>query len=178
MKYVWEKHGKTEIPYTVRDLQARMAEYAGESFANEFFGKYILDSQMPDYASLFKKMGVTYTNRAESRASMGDNIRKQREGWQLTGNATVGSPIYKAGIESEDVILSLAGTVLTDDSNINEIIAAHKPGDTIEIKYRKIWGEDKTSKLTLEEAQAWSTGMDANADAKAKARREAWLRKK
>lgn len=178
MKYVWEKQGKTEIPYTVRDLQARMAEYAGESFANEFFGKYILDSQMPDYASLFKKMGVTYTNRAEGRASIGGNIRNQRGGWQLTGNATVGSPIYKAGIESEDVILSLAGTVLTDDSNINEIIAAHKPGDTIEIKYRKIWGEEKTSKLTLEEAQAWSTGMDANADAKAKARREAWLRKR
>ena len=178
MKYVWEKQGKTEIPYTVRDLQARMAEYAGESFANEFFGKYILDSQMPDYASLFKKMGVTYTNRAEGRASIGGNIRNQRGGWQLTGNATVGSPIYKAGIESEDVILSLAGTVLTDDSNINEIIAAHKPGDSIEIKYRKIWGEEKTSKLTLEEAQAWSTGMDANADAKAKARRDAWLRKK
>ncbi|KOF02612.1 peptidase M61 [Roseivirga seohaensis subsp. aquiponti] len=178
MKYVWQKHGKTEIPYTVRDLQARMAEYAGESFANEFFGKYILDSQMPDYASLFKKMGVTYTNRAEGRASIGGNIRKQRDGWQLTGNATVGSPIYKAGVESEDVILSLAGTVLTDDSNINEIIAAHKPGDTIEIKYRKIWGEEKTSKLTLEEAQAWSTAMDANADAKAKARRDAWLRKR
>ena len=178
MKYVWEKQGKTEIPYTVRDLQARMAEYAGESFANEFFGKYILDSQMPDYASLFKKMGVTYTNRAEGRASIGGNIRNQRGGWQLTGNATVGSPIYKAGIESEDVILSLAGTVLTDDSNINEIIAAHKPGDSIEIKYRKIWGEEKTSKLTLEEAQAWSTGMDANADTKAKARREAWLRKR
>ncbi|KYG82136.1 putative metalloprotease with PDZ domain [Roseivirga ehrenbergii] len=178
MKYVWEKQGKTEIPYTVRDLQARMAEYAGESFANEFFGKYILDSQMPDYASLFKKMGVTYTNRAEGRASIGGNIRKQRDGWQLTGNATVGSPIYKAGVESEDVILSLAGTVLTDDSNINEIIAAHKPGDTIEIKYRKIWGEEKTSKLILEEAQAWSTAMDAKADAKAKARREAWLRKR
>lgn len=178
MKYVWQKHGKTEIPYTVRDLQARMAEYAGESFANEFFGKYILDSQMPDYASLFKKMGVTYTNRAEGRASIGGNIRKQRGGWQLTGNATVGSPIYKAGVESEDVILSIAGTTLTDDSNINEIIAAHKPGDTIEIKYRKIWGEEKTSKLTLEEAQAWSTAMDANADAKAKARRDAWLRKR
>ena len=178
MKYVWEKHGKTEIPYTVRDLQARMAEYAGESFANEFFGKYILDSQMPDYASLFKKMGVTYTNRAEGRASIGGNIRNQRGGWQLTGNATVGSPIYKAGVESEDVILSIAGTTLTDDSNINEIIAAHKPGDSIEIKYRKIWGEEKTSKLTLEEAQAWSTAMDANADAKAKVRRDAWLRKR
>ena len=178
MKYVWEKHGKTEIPYTVRDLQARMAEYAGESFANEFFGKYILDSQMPDYASLFKKMGVSFTNRAAGQASIGGNIRKQRGGWQLTGNATVGSPIYKAGVESEDVILSIAGTTLTDDSNINEIIAAHKPGDTIEIKYRKIWGEEKTSKLTLEEAQAWSTAMDANADAKAKARREAWLRKR
>ena len=178
MKYVWEQHGKTEIPYTVRDLQARLAEYAGESFGNEFFEKYILDSQMPDYPSLFKKMGVTYTNRAQGLASIGGNIRKQRAGWQLTGNATVDSPIYKAGIESEDVILSLAGNVLTDDSNINEIIAAHKPGDSIEIKYRKIWGEEKTSKLTLEEAQAWSTAMDANADAKAKARREAWLRKK
>ncbi|MGW8122227.1 M61 family metallopeptidase [Roseivirga echinicomitans] len=178
MKHVWQIHGKPEIPYAVRDLQARLAEYTNEAFANDFFTKYIFDSQMPDYASLFNKMGLTFTNNGAGMASMGGMLRRQRAGWQLTGNATVGSPLYKAGIESEDVILSLAGTALTDDANINQIIAAHKPGDTIEIKYRKIWGEEKTTKLTLEEAQAWSTAVDTNADAKAKARREAWLKKR
>jgi predicted metalloprotease with PDZ domain len=178
MKHVWENHGKPEIPYTVRDLQARLAEYAGESFANDFFGKYIFDSQAPDYASLFEKMGVTFQNTGAGKASLGGNIRKQQEGWQLTSNASIGSAIYKAGVEAEDVILSIAGTELKDNSNINEILAAHKPGESIEIKFRKMWGDEKTATLILEEAQQFATAINENTNPQAKARREAWLRKR
>jgi predicted metalloprotease with PDZ domain len=178
MKYVWQQHGKPEIPYTVRDLQARLAEYAGETFANDFFDKYIFDSQAPDFAGLFEKMGVTFVNIGAGKASLGGTLRMQREGWQLTSNATVGAAIYKAGVEVEDVILSLAGTELNDDSNINEILAAHKPGDTIEIKFRKMWGDDKSAQLTLEEAQQFASAINENASPQAKARREAWLKKR
>lgn len=178
MKHVWENHGKPEIPYTVRDLQARLAEYAGESFANDFFGKYIFDSQAPDFAGLFEKMGVNFQNTGAGKASLGGNIRKLRDGWQLTSNASVGSAIYKAGVEAEDIILSIAGTELKDDSNINEILAAHKPGDSIEIKFSKMWGDEKTATLILEEAQQFATAINANANAQAKARREAWLKKR
>jgi predicted metalloprotease with PDZ domain len=178
MKYVWQQHGKPEIPYTVRDLQARLAEYAGETFANDFFDKYIFDSQAPDFAGLFEKMGVTFVNIGAGKASLGGTLRMQREGWQLTSNATVGSAIYKAGVEVEDVILSIAGTELTDNSNINEILAAHQPGESIEIKFRKMWGDEKTATLVLEEAQQFASAINESANPEAKARREAWLKKR
>ena len=178
MKMVWQKYGKPEIPYAVRDLQATLAEYAGESFANDFFGKYIFDSQMPDYKALFQKMGVSFDNRAAGKTSMGGNIRKQRNGWQLTSNATIGSAVYKAGIEREDVFLSIAGTDLQDDSVISDILSNYKPGDTIKVKVRKLWGEERTVDLTLDELKQFRTSVDNNASTKAKQRRDAWLAKK
>ena len=178
MKLVWQKFGKPEIPYAVRDLQATLAEYAGSSFANDFFDKYIFDSQMPDYESLFKNMGVSYVNRAAGKASLGGNIAKQRLGWQLTSNAAIGSAIYNAGVEKEDVIISVAGTILNDDSKLNDILSQYKPGNTIKIKLRKLWGEERTVNLTLAEAKQFGTSIDSNATAKAKVRREAWVAKK
>lgn len=178
MKQVWQKHGKPEIPYTVRDLQAVLADYAGARFANEFFGKYVLNSQVPDYASLFKNMGVNFTNRSAGKASLGGNVAKQRNGWRLTSNASVGSPVYKAGIEREDVILSIGGTVLDDDANFGSIIGNYKPGDVVEVKYRKMWGVEKTTKVTLTESKQFATSIDDKASNKAKQRRGAWLAKK
>lgn len=178
MKQVWQKHGKPEIPYTVRDLQAVLADYAGADFANIFFGKYIHDSQVPDYASLFKNMGVSFTNGSAGEATLGGNIAKQRNGWQLTSNASVGSPLYKAGIEKEDTILSIDGVTLNDKSKINSIIKNKKPGDVVEVKYRKLWGVEKTTSVTLTEAMRFQSALDKKASKKAKERREAWLAKK
>jgi predicted metalloprotease with PDZ domain len=178
MKHVWQTHGKPEIPYTVRDLQARLAEYAGEDFANDFFGKYIFDSQSPDFPSLFEKMGVIFENVGAGKASLGGNLRKQRDGWQLTSNASVGSVIYQAGIEAEDVVLSLAGNELNDNSNITEILASHKPGDSIEIKYKKMWGVEKTATLVLEEAKQYASAMSEGISPQIQDRRDAWLRKR
>src|SRR5690606_937025 len=44
-KLMWKKYGKTEIPYSNRDIKATLAEYAGAAFAEEFFNNYIFDSQ-------------------------------------------------------------------------------------------------------------------------------------
>jgi len=178
MKLVWQKFGKSEIPYAVRDLQATLAEYAGESFANGFFDKHIFDSQMPDYASLFKNMGVSFANNGAGKASIGGNLRKQRLGWQLTSNATIGSPVYNAGIEKEDVFISIGGVTIEDDFKLNDFLAKHKPGDKVEVKLKKLWGEERTVSMTLSEAKQFGTSIDKNANAKAKARRDAWVRSK
>lgn len=178
MKQVWLKHGKPELPYTVRDLQAVLADYAGEAFANEFFGKYIFDSQLPDYKKLFAQMGVSFDNLSKGNASVGGNLRNQRDGWQLTSNAAVGSPIYKAGVEREDIIVSIGGEMLHNDTQIEALLAKYKIGETIEITYRKLWGEEKKSQLTLIEAQGYRTSVNTKASQKEKERREAWLKKK
>ncbi len=178
MKQVWQKHGKPEIPYTVRDLQAVLADYAGASFADEFFGKYIFDSQVPDYASLFKNMGVSFSNVAANNASLGGNLRNQRAGWQLTSNAAVGSPLYKAGIEREDVILSIGGEMLHNDTKMGALLAKYNPGQTVEVVHKKLWGDEKKTQVTLTEAKQFRSQLDTNASKKAKERRDAWLAKK
>jgi len=178
MKLVWQKHGKPEIPYTVRDLQAVLAAYAGEAFANEFFGKHVLDSQLPDYKSLLANVGIDLSNIQAGNASLGGNVRNQKSGWQLTSNAKVGSAIYKAGVEREDVILSIGGTMLNNDTKTGALLANYKPGQTIEIVYKKLWGEEKTAQITLDEMVQYNTRVDGNASAAAKAKRDAWLAKK
>ena len=178
MKLVWQKHGKPEIPYTVRDLQALLAEYAGEAFANDFFGKHIFDSQLPDYKALLAGVGVNFTNLKEGYASLGGSLRNQRAGWQLTSNARIGSAIYKAGVEREDVILSIDGTPLHNDTQIEALLANYEPGQEVEIVFKKLWGEEKKARLVFDEAVQYQTRIDGKAGKKENTRREDWLKKK
>lgn len=175
MQHVWETQGRDEIPYSVRDLQARLAEYAGNSFASEFFGQYIFKSGMPDYVNLFKKMGVVFQNPNPNSATIGAFIRINNGVGRMAQNAFVGSPLYQAGIEREDQIIAMAGTKLADVKNINEIISNHKPGDRIQVEIER-WGQRMTKTVTLAANKNMRTQWDANADAAAQQRRSDWLK--
>lgn len=174
MKLVWLKYGKTEIPYTIRDLEATLAEYAGEDFAYSFFDNYIFDSKVPEYQKLFAEIGVKLELAEPNKASLGENIRKYNNTWRLASNATVGSPMYQVGIEYEEEIVSIAGVQLASVSNVNEILDNHKPGDKVEV-VTKLWGETKTYEVQLEASKRLVTTMDKNASSKAVAKRNAWL---
>lgn len=173
-KLVWMKYGKTEVPYTVKDLQVALAEYAGKEFADNYFENYIFDSKLPDYKSLFAKVGVKLELAEPNKASLGETIRKRNDEWRMISNATVGSPIYKAGIESEDVFISIAGTDLNSVENVDEILANHKPGDVIKVVIER-WGQEKSFDVTLEASKTLQTTIDENAGRKEMERRNAWL---
>ncbi len=173
-KLVWKKYGKTEIPYSVRDLQAALAEYAGADFADDYFWKYIFDSQVPDYESLFAKFGVKFELAEPAKASLGGNIRKRNNEWRLTSNATIGSPLYKAGIEAEDVFISIGGVQLSSVQSVDEILVNHKPGNRIKVVVTR-WGETKTFDVILEASKRLQTTLDENAGRKEVQRRNAWL---
>ena len=180
MQHVWKTHGKSEIPYSVRDLEARLDEYAGESFAKDFFRKHIFNSEMPDYQALFVNMGVTFENSNPGQITLGGNIRLNDGVGQMTGNALVGSPLYKAGIESEDKIISIAGKRMEDVEgrlDIQEILKQYKPGDRIEIGINR-WGKKMNKVVTLAENKNRVTATDKNASPTAQKRREDWLKKK
>ncbi|MBO3699641.1 M61 family metallopeptidase [Roseivirga sp. E12] len=180
MQHVWKTHGKPEIPYAVKDLEARLAEYAGDAFSKEFFGKYIFDSQMPDYEGLFEQMGVSFENPNAGQVSLGANLRMVDGTARLTSNAIVGSPLYEAGIEREDKILSIAGKRMEDVEgriNISEILLQYKPGDRIEIGIDR-WGEKMNKAVVLGENQNKRSSWNADASSAAKKRREDWLSKK
>lgn len=173
-KLMWEKYGKTEIPYSNRDIQATLAEYAGEDFAEDFFSKYVFDSQVPDYENLLATVGVNFGKANAGKASLGTPIQIENGIGTLRGNAVVGSPIYKAGIESGDEILSIGGKSLSDAENVDEILSQYKPGDKVDIIFKR-WGEEKTAKVELGEDSSFKTELNSGANRAKKSARESWL---
>lgn len=174
MKHVWMKYGKTEVPYTVHDLQAALAEYAGKVFADRYFKNYIFDSKLPDYKSLLAQVGVKLELAEPRKASLGESIRLRDDEWRMTGNATVGSPIYNAGIESEDVFISIAGTQLSTVESVDDILSKYRPGTTIKVEVER-WGEPKTFNVKLVASNRLQTTIDENAGKEEVKRRNAWL---
>jgi len=61
-----------------------------------------------------------------------------------------GSPAYVAGLEREDLIVSLGGTAVKNATEFDRAIAARKPGDPLPVVYERR-GERFTSALTLVE---------------------------
>jgi putative serine protease PepD len=76
-----------------------------------------------------------------------------RVGNAANGGATVasvesGSGAAKGGIKSGDVITTVDGKAVTSPEQLRAIIAAHKPGDTLQIEVRRS-GSTKTLTVTL-----------------------------
>lgn len=176
MKLVWEAFGKSEIPYSVRDLESVLTEYTGEEFSNSFFEKYIYESNMPDYQALFKKMGVIFELENPEKASLGGNIRQRDGAWKLTANTFIGSPLYEAGVAGEDEILSIGGVSLSEVESVDEILDKRKPGQSVEIVFSR-WGEEKRVRVTLVASNRLRTEIDKRANRKAKSRRDLWLKR-
>lgn len=176
MAYVWKTHGSPEIPYSVRDLQARLGEYAGEAFATEFFEKHIFNSEMPDYVSLFKQMGVVFENPSPNSPTLGAFVSVRNGLGEMRQNTLTGSPFYQAGIEREDKIVSINGTSMADfkGRNVDELVSDRKPGDKVQVIIDR-WGKQMTKTVTLAANQNMRSAWDANASAAAVKRRTDWL---
>ena len=174
MKLMWKKFGQPEVPYSNRDIEAALAEYAGEAFAKDFFGKYIFDSQMPDYESLLAIVGVEFGKANPGQASLGSNIRIENGVGTLRSNAIKGSPIYEAGIEATDEITAIAGVSLNSVNTVDQILSDHNPGDVVSITFER-WGEERTAQVTLAEDTAYKTELMEAADSSQENHRNAWL---
>ncbi|WP_421773687.1 M61 family metallopeptidase [Gracilimonas sp.] len=175
MKLMWQKFGKTEVPYTNRDVQATLAEYAGEDFVQKFFDKYIFDSQLPNYESLLADFGITLIKANPGKAVLGTDIEIEDGVGKLESNALIGSPIYKAGIESEDGITSIAGTSLSEVESVDDILSGYKPGDEVEVVFTR-WGEEKSVTVTLTEDSSLKSELNQKANRTAKKHRNEWLK--
>lgn len=175
MKEMWKKYGKTEIPYSVRDIQETLAGYAGDEFADSFFNSYIFDSKVPDYKGLFENAGLVFEKARPGNAVLGNNLRYNSDGyWELQSAARVGSPLYRAGIESGDRIMSIAGVQASEQNDADDILAAYKPGDKVEVMLLRR-GEELKREVTLSEDPSVRTVIaDDSTDAQ-QALRSSWL---
>ncbi len=151
MQAMWKRFGKTEIPYTIATMQETLASVTDVTFAASFFDKYIRGHEPINYTALLAKAGYNIQNTSEGKASLGASAQPDGQGrLVITRNTIKSSAAYEAGLDINDEILSLDGTVLKTTTDINDFIQQKKPGDVITVRY-KHRDQEKTCSLTLKE---------------------------
>ncbi|CAN0599239.1 unnamed protein product, partial [Ectocarpus sp. 12 AP-2014] len=99
MKLVWSTYGKTEKPYTIENMNELLNTYAGKTFGNNFFNSFVYKSEMPQYNELFKTVGISMSQNAETAyfgaaVSITDDLNGK-----IRSNTKIGSPAYLAGLD-------------------------------------------------------------------------------
>ncbi len=150
MRLLWTRHGRPEVPYSLHDLERALADVTRDTtFARDFFTRYVRGRGAPDYRTLLGRAGFQLRPAYPDRAFL-DLVQLDYgpAGARIDGGTTIGSPLYLAGLDRDDVIVSLGGRPLTDDAVWQAVTAAHRPGEAIPVEWISR-GRRRTGRLTL-----------------------------
>jgi predicted metalloprotease with PDZ domain len=156
MRLMWQRFGQQQVNYAprrgyrVEDVQAAVAEVARDTaFAREFFQKYVIGSELPDYGPLLARAGFLLRQAAPTQAFMGDTRLSAFEGEVVVaGPTTAGTPMYAAGISAGDRLLTLDGQRLATNEDVARVLSARKPGDRVRVTWQSRAGE-RSAEMTL-----------------------------
>lgn len=155
MTALWNRFGKTEIAYTVPGLEDVLGEVTHDkAFATDFFAKYITGHESFNYTPLLEKAGLTLKKQNPAKAWLGP-VQFTEGTTTISSNTVFGTPLYKAGLDLDDVIVQVDSKLVARAADINEILNTHKPGDVMNIQF-KHRHETKTVAVTLGENPAYT----------------------
>lgn len=163
MRQVWLNRGKVMKPYTIPDLQNDLAKLTkNNKFAADFFTKFIYGIEKNNYEALLAKAGLLLRKAQAGKAwagSLSSGGRRGRAGQAKIGgtdgiailtSTIMGTPIYNAGLDAGDIILSVDGKAVNDEQTFNGIIATKNIGDKVTLSYKNRTGNHEVS-ITLAE---------------------------
>ncbi|MCB2377715.1 PDZ domain-containing protein [Hymenobacter sp. BT635] len=158
MRAVWEQHGKEQQnyapakPYTLADLQRVLGQVSKDTaFAGQFFRQHILGHELPKFEQLLAPAGLLVRRARAGQVSLGTRLTyNPADSTASIGTPYLDSPLYQAGLDREDVLRKLDGQRLSSPKAVQELLAAHKPGDVVAVEYRTRGGI-RTTQLTLTE---------------------------
>ena len=161
MRALWRKFGRASnqtpgmapAAYTIRDLENTLGEVSGDSaFAKEFFERFVEGREIVDYTKLFLRAGLVVRKRAAGAPWLGDaQLQSGAGGVRVTSLVPFGSPLYKAGVAQDDLVVALDGTELGQATTIEQVLGRHKPGVAIPMRLVRRGGERVDGTITLEE---------------------------
>ncbi|MCH4822186.1 PDZ domain-containing protein [Gramella lutea] len=170
MKLMWTKYGKTEVSYTIREIEQTLAEYAGMEFANQFFKKHIYDSEMPDYDKLFGSVGIKLER--SGKPDFGASLSEVENGLKIDRNPFQTGAAYKTGLDNRDVITKINGEKIESKDQFDEMVA--NSSDNLKVTFTR-FGKEKQTEVELGEDPTWIISIDENASKEALKKREKWL---
>jgi predicted metalloprotease with PDZ domain len=146
MRQLWNRFGKPGVrefgyvatPYTHDDLKRVLGEVAGDqAFADDFFARYIEGRDVVDYAPLAARAGLVLRSRKDRAFAGALLLQGDQAGVRILGDVPMGSPVYAAGLEREDVIVSLGGVRVTQVADVERLVLARKPGDPLPVVFER-----------------------------------------
>lgn len=174
MTLVWKTYGKTEIPYTIKDLEFLLNDYAGNGFGTKFFQNYVLESKMPDYKTLMLSVGVNFEQSKKNEASLDIQLNFSNSRCFVASNPYEGSAAYIAGLDKGDEIISIDDKPINKDTNQTNYLIQFKPGQTVKVIFKR-FGLSKETTLTFDANHANSTSIITNSTNKIVEKRNSWL---
>ena len=156
MRALWQQFGSKQQnyaparPYTLPDLQRVLGEVARDTaFAGQFFRQHIYGHQLPDYATLLAPAGLLVRPARPGQASLAARLSfNAADSTATLGTTAVGSPLYAAGLDREDVLLQFDGQPIISGKSFQERLSTHKPGDVVPLEVRTRTGV-RTVPVTL-----------------------------
>ena len=175
--------GVVARPYGVQDLRRVLADVSGDrAFADDFFDRFIHGRDVADYAALLARAGLVLRKRSPGRPWIGDVSLDFTNGTARINVPTLeDTPLYAAGIDHDDQLLSFDGVIITAVSRLEDAVQRRHPGDRVRVSIRRRGViQDLTLTIgddpTLQIVPAERTGRQLTADQRAF--RTAWLASK
>jgi predicted metalloprotease with PDZ domain len=189
MRALWQKHGKpggradgvVDVPYTMEDLTTSLASVSGdEAFARQFFARYVEGREVADYGRLLAQAGIRLQRAAPGRATAGAfNLQPAPAGLRVAGAVPFNSPAWRAGLDREDVLVTVAGSRLSSAAEFAREVQNRKPGESLALTFLRRGETISTNVILAEDPRVIAVpAEDAGqplSDAQ-RAFREAWLR--
>jgi predicted metalloprotease with PDZ domain len=143
MRAMWRHHHDSDQPYTLADLQAALAEATGSrDFAAEIFDRHIYGKEPFDYKSLFTRAGLLLEAEDARAAWLGNpRLKFSSSGADLTEASLRDTPLYDAGIDRGDRLVSLDGHTMKSENDLNGFLKSHKPGDRVHVSLESRGGK-------------------------------------
>ncbi len=151
LRALWQEHGKVEKPYTLTDLKGILGRITGDlAFAQEFFQRYIEGKEVVDYERLLGQAGFLLRKTRPHRAWLGAELRERAGAVIVAEGTLVGSPLYRAGLDRGDHIISLDGKTIKKVEDVKQLLEGRKAGEIILLEFEQR-GEKKRASVELAE---------------------------
>jgi predicted metalloprotease with PDZ domain len=140
MRLLWRDFGShqskalaPERPYTVDDLRSELGKLTkDQSFANDFFKRYVEGSEVPDFATLLDPAGYSFVKDSVARPYLGASLDNDPKGVFVNWSASNGSA-FPAGLASGDIITSIDGEPTASIDSLTAIIGRRRVGETLKV---------------------------------------------
>ena len=176
MRLMWQRYGKPEIPYHVRDIELALGEVSQDTaWAREWFAEHVYGSALPNFAELLAPYGLEIRQQQpDSAGFFGLRLGDTEAGLRVEGDILENNPLYAAGLDRGSLITQVNGTPVSTLADWTAVVQDLTIGTTYTVAFTQL-GRPVSGRFVAEADPSYTGRLvDAPTEAQLNRRRD-WL---